>query len=211
MRIVIPFAETDFSIDEFENTNWRKSRELSIEKYWSGEYAPVERHAKARILWTKSALYVRFDAVQNERLIVSDRPNLKTKTRGLWDRDVCEIFVAPDFYKPEKYFEFEVAPTGEWIDLAIEIKSDGKRETDFQYDSGMKTAARIEKAKVLSAIKMPWKAFGVTPKIGDVWRGNLFRCVGAGETRGYLAWRPTKTKEPNFHAPEAFGEFEFGR
>ena len=38
---------------------------------------------------------------------------------GLWDRDVCEIFIAPDEHVIERYFEFEAAPTGEWLDVAI--------------------------------------------------------------------------------------------
>jgi hypothetical protein len=209
MRIEIPQIETDFSIDDFYNANWKKAVEISIEKYWSGDDAPIGRYAKARILWTKSALYVRFEANQKEPLIVNKTPEIKSKTVGLWDRDVCEIFVAPDFYKPEKYFEFEIAPTGEWVDLAIEIFPNEKRETHLDYNSGMKSAAKIEKEKILSAIKIGWKAFGKTPKQNDVWKGNLFRCVGAGNTRGYLAWQPTKTAQPNFHAPRAFGEFKF--
>ena len=208
-KIKITRIEKDFPIDEFENANWKKATEVLIEKYWSGDKAIAGRHAKARILWTKTALYVRFEANRKEPLIISDAPNVKSKTLGLWDRDVCEIFVAPDFYQPEKYFEFEIAPTGEWVDLTIEILPDGKRETDFQYNSGMQSAAKIEKEKVLSAIKIQWKAFGKAPNAGDVWRGNLFRCVGAGEARGYLAWQPTKTAVPSFHVPEAFGEFKF--
>ena len=209
MRIVIPHIETDFPVGDFENLLWRKAREVSIENYWSCERAEAGRHARAKLLWSDSTLYVRFDAAQNEPLIVSDKPNLNAKTRGLWDRDVFEIFVAPDFNQPQKYYEFEVAPNGEWIDLAIGIAPDGRRETDFDYESGMQSAARIETGKILTAIKIPWRAFKRTPRAGDVWRGNLFRCVGAGATRGYLAWRATETIEPNFHVPEAFGEFEF--
>ena len=141
-------------------------------------------------------------------MIVSAAPNPETKTRGLWDTDVCEVFVAPDKSEPRKYFEFEIAPSGEWIDLAIHQMPD-KRETDFEYDSGMLSAARIEKDKVLMAIRIEWKAFAKMPKANDIWRGNLFRCVGAGETRGYLAWQPTRTPHPAFHVPEVFGELEF--
>ncbi|HEX9962927.1 MAG TPA: carbohydrate-binding family 9-like protein [Pyrinomonadaceae bacterium] len=208
MRIKIPHIENDFPITEFDNPNWRNAQEISIEKYWSGADAPRGRHARARLLWSETALYVRFEANQTEPLIISETPNLKTKTRGLWDRDVCEIFVAPDKSEPRKYFEFEIAPTGEWIDLAIHQLPE-RRETDFEYDSGMLSAARIEKDKVLMAIRIEWKAFGKTPKANEVWRGNLFRCVGAGATRGYLAWQPTETPLPAFHVPEAFGEFEF--
>lgn len=207
-KIKIAHVENDFSVSELDSNYWEKSQTIAIEKYWSGEAAPNGRHAKARLLWSAAALYVRFEAVQTEPLIISAEPNLKTKTPGLWDRDVCEIFVAPEKDEPRKYFEFEIAPTGEWIDLAIHQMPE-RRETDFAYDSGMQTKAVIEKDKVWMAIKIEWKAFGKTPKAGDVWRGNLFRCVGAGATRGYLAWQPTCTTLPAFHVPEAFGEFEF--
>ena len=209
-KIKISHVKDDFSISNFENKAWKSAKEITINKYWSGENAPGGRQFKAKLLWSKTALYVRFEANQAEPLIVSDAPNLAEKTRGLWDRDVCEIFVAPDKVDFRRYFEFEIAPTGEWIDLKIHQLPD-KRETDFEYASGMRSAAKIEKDKVWSAIKIEWKAFGRTPKAGDVWLGNIFRCVGAGATRGYLAWQPTRTKEPSFHVPEKFGEFEFGK
>lgn len=207
-RIGIGRVEEDFSVKELNHKSWKNADEISINKYWSGESAPAGRHAKAKLLWSDSALYVRFEASQTEPLVVSKKPNLKSKTRGLWDRDVCEIFLAPDKNKPQRYFEFEIAPNGEWIDLAI-VQLPGKRETDLEYQSGMQSSAKIEKGKILMAIKVDWKAFGKTPKAGDVWLGNLFRIVGRGKTRGYLTWQPTKTPEPNYHVPQAFGEFEF--
>ncbi len=202
--------EKDFPITDFDNPNWQNSDEILIEKYWSGEDAPLGRHAKARLLWSANAVYVRFEANQTEPLIVAEKPNLTSKTKGLWDRDVCEIFLAPNIEDYRHYFEFEIAPNGEFIDLEVRQLPD-KRDTDWDYDSEMKSSAKIEEDKVVMAIKIEWKAFGKTPNKGDVWLGNLFRCVGAGETRGYLAWSPTKTDVPNFHVPDAFGEFEFAK
>lgn len=207
-RIKIKQIKNDFPVREIENKAWKNAVEVSIKKYWSGKDAPVGRHAKARILWSDSAFYVRFEANQAEPLVVSQTPNLKSKTIGLWDRDVCEIFIAPDRNEPRKYFEFEIAPTGEWIDLGIYQKPD-VRITDWEYRSGMQAAARIEKDKIWMAIKIEWKAFGKKPKAGDVWLGNLFRAVGSEPNRGYLAWQPTETKQPNFHVPQKFGEFLF--
>lgn len=206
VRIV--HIEKDFPITHMDNRQWQKAGVTEIGRYWSGETAPVGRQAKARILWSATALYVRFEANQAEPLVISDEPILAKKTLRLWDRDVCEIFIAPNKSEPRKYFEFEIAPNGEWIDLAIDLTS-GKRVTDWDYASGMESAARIEKDKVVMAIKIPWKAFGETPKAGDVWLGNLFRCVGKDPYRGYLAWQPTMTETPSFHVPEKFGEFEF--
>ncbi|MGH9819738.1 MAG: carbohydrate-binding family 9-like protein [Pyrinomonadaceae bacterium] len=198
----------DFSIADLSNSSWKNAEDVSVEKYWSGENAPEGRQFKARLLWSDTALYVRFEARQSEPVVVSEKANLGTKTVNMWDRDVCEIFIAPDRMEPRKYLEFEVAPNGEWIDLTIDLTS-GTRQTGWDFISGMRSAAKIEKDKVVMAIKVEWKALGKTPKIGDAWLGNLFRCVGKDPTRGYLAWQPIFTKEPAFHTPEKFGEFKF--
>lgn len=207
-RLTIKHISSDFPIDRLDDPAWKRASQTLVSKYWSGKAAAKGREFSTKLLWSDTALYVRFDASQNEPLIVSEKPDVSQKTVGLWHRDVCEIFIAPVASQRNRYFEFEIAPTGEWIDLAIEVESQ-KRKTDLDYRSGMTSAARIEMGKIIMAIKIPWDAFGVSPKIGDVWLGNLFRCVGKGESRGYLAWQPTKTAQPNFHVPEKFGELEF--
>jgi hypothetical protein len=204
----IRHAANDFAITDLSNSAWDIAQEVAVATYWSGEKAPVGRHFKTRLLWSNTALYVRFEANQDEPLIVSEKADLDSKTMKLWDRDVCEVFIAPDKSEPRKYFEFEVAPNGEWIDLTIDLTS-GERITGWDFKSGMQSAAHVEKGKVVTAIKVEWKALGKTPKPRDIWRGNLFRCVGKDPTRGYLAWQPTFTKEPAFHVPEKFGEFRF--
>lgn len=207
-KATITRIKAEFPVDDLDNAAWKKAKPISITTYWNGAVAPVDRRFSARLLWSESALYVRFEANQAEPLLVSDRFDLTKKTMNLWDRDVCEIFLAPDSKRPRKYLEFEVAPTGEWIDLAIDYTG-AERKTDWDFKSGIQAAAKIEKAKIVMAMKIPWTAFGVTPKSGDVWVGNLLRCVGRDPDRGYLAWRPTRTDKPNFHVPEKFGEFEF--
>jgi len=42
-----------------------------------------------------------------------------------------------------------------------------------------------------------------------VWRVNFFRVEGSEEPRGYYAWQPTHTPQPNFHVPSAFGRMLF--
>ncbi len=210
-RLTISHISDDFAFDRLDDPAWEGTSQVLVSKYWSGRAVAKGREFLAKLLWSDTALYVRFEASQSEPLVVSERPGLTKKVVGLWERDVCEIFIAPDTSQRNKYFEFEIAPTGEWIDLAIDATSQ-KRKTDLEYKSGMTSAVRIEKDKVVMAIKIPWESFGVArPRIGDVWLGNLFRCVGKGKTRGYLAWQPTKTAMPNFHVPEKFGEFEFVR
>jgi hypothetical protein len=209
-RVSVRHIQRDFSVTDLANESWKLAEPVSVSTYWNGDEAPASRSFSARLLWTSSFLYVLFEAAQSEPLVVADNPILSAKTMNLWDRDVCEIFLAPDKNEPRKYFEFEIAPTGEWIDVGLVI-TNGRRVSNWNYRSGMESTAKIEKGKIVSAIKVPWSAFSKSPKIGDIWLGNLFRCVGKDPDRGYLAWRPTLTEEPSFHVPDKFGEFVFLR
>ena len=208
MFAIILYSQTDISVRDPDDRAWRRAKCIELESKWSGAAAAKAHRVQTRLLWCNNGLCAYFEAFQTEELVISRHPNLESKAIGLWERDVCEIFIAPDKNEPRKYFEFEVAPTGEWLDLAIDMTS-GERVTDWEYNSGMEAAARIEDGKVTMAMKIPWGAFGQKPKAGDVWLGNIFRCVGKEPDRGYLAWRPTMTEKPNFHVPEAFGRFEF--
>ena len=209
--MLAPYVDRPVNADDFENEAWQRCEPVLITHLWSGELAPVGRHAEARICWSDEALHVRFVGNQHEPLVVSEEPRTDQKTLGLWDRDVCEIFVAPDREERSRYFEFEVAPTGEWVDLGIVIAPAG-RVTDWGYKSGMSVSATVEETRIKVAMCIPWDATRASipkPNPGDVWLVNLFRCVGPEAPDRYLAWRPTHTPEPAFHVPEAFGELVF--
>ncbi len=193
---------------DLNSAAWQKAQPVVIERLWSGQRAPAERRAEVRLCWSEKGLHALFDCQQHEPLVVSNAARTDKKSLGLWDRDVCEIFVAPDSTNPSIYFEFEAAPSGEWLDLGLQVKPSG-RETEWDYSSGMKTGSIIEEDRFLTLFTIPWSPRIPQPKAGDVWRVNLFRCVGLHPTNRYLAWIPTKTPEPNFHVPEAFGWLRF--
>lgn len=198
------YTPRDLSAADLDRADWNRAKAIPITNYWSGNPAPGDRHAEVRILWSDESLCFRFVCRQKEPLIQTLNPQTKAKTMGLWDRDVCEAFLAPNPEHPNRYFEFEAAPTGEWIDLAVQMKPD-HRETEWDFNSGMTTAARIGENQIIIAIRIPWGDRIHKPQRGERWRVNLFRCVGRSEDRGYLAWQPTHTEQPNFHVPEAFG------
>jgi hypothetical protein len=198
------YTPADVRAGDLDHSAWENARPVRIKRYWSGEVAPVGRQAEARLLWSDKALCVRFIYQQTEPMVVSPRPQTKRKTLRLWEHDVCELFITPNTREPERYFEFEAAPTGEWLDLKIHLKPD-ERETDWEFHSGMTVATRTDGNVITIAMRVPWKAFGQRPQAGERWRGNLFRCAGTGATRGYITWQPTYTEEPNFHVPTSFG------
>ena len=204
--ITAPYAEVDLT-GGLDNPAWLTAQPIRITRKWSGDDAPPSRHAEARIIWTDRFLIVRFVYRQEEALTVNANPQLDKKTIGLWHKDVCEIFITPDPKTPGRYFEFEASATGEWIDLEISFKPAG-RETDFDFHSGMTTQTIVDGDQFTIYIQIPWSKSVPRPQPGDLWRVNLFRCVGVGDER-YLAWQPTYAAEPNFHVPEVFGWLEF--
>ena len=206
--IIAPYIGESLSPADFENQVWEDSEPVKITQLWSGEPAAASRHAEARLCWSNNALHVRFDCRQQEPLVVSANPVTDKKTLGVWDRDVCEIFLAPDPANPSRYFEFEAAPSGEWVDLGITLTTTG-RETDWDFASGFTTAAKLDGERLLVGMRIPWSESLPKPVSGDVWRVNVFRCVGPESPSRYLAWRPTRTPEPAFHIADAFGVLRF--
>ena len=207
-EVIAVHLTSDLNVSDLDNATWSRAQPVPIIRYWSGEPAPASRRAEARLLWSDQALHARFTCHQAEPLIISAEPQIEEKTLGLWDRDVCEIFIAPDPNAVEHYFELEAAPTGEWLDVAI-LWTPENRESDWEFNSHMTTVAHVEKDRVTIAMRIPWNHWIHEPQKGERWRVNLFRCVGKDPNRGYLAWQPTRTPEPGFHVPKVFGWLNF--
>lgn len=201
------YTGVDLEADEFDYPGWQKATPISIRRHWSGQDAPSSQHCEVRMLWSDQSLLVRYVCRQSGPPMVQENAHLDRKTIGLWDTDVCEIFITPDSELPNRYYEFEAAPNGAWVDLEITI-GPKERETDWEFQSGMTTASHMSGDILTTVIRIPWSDKLSKPKPGDEWRVNLFRCEGTGDER-YLAWQPTYTPEPYFHVPEAFGRLRF--
>jgi hypothetical protein len=69
----------------------------------------------------------------------------------------------------------------------------------------MTVASKIEAKRLLIRMRIPWGKQIPRPEAGQSWRVNFLRCIGSGDDRGYLTWKPTFAPEPNFHVPSSFG------
>lgn len=208
-EITAVFRPTRIPLDtDFANADWQQAQPVTIDRVWSGERAPAELRTTALVLWTAKELLFGFECHYTE-LDVDAEFDLHEERYALWDRDVCEAFVRSPLEPGERrYKEFEVAPTGQWCDLDIDR---ARRWHDWQWQSGMRTAAEVdETARVWrAAMAIPFQAFGVSPRLGERWQGNLFRVSRFKGERQYLALSPTLTQAPNFHAPERFIDILF--
>ena len=173
------------------------------------EYSAIS--STVRAFWTDKDLFLLFECPY--KVLNLWLPAMGGGPRNkLWDRDVVEMFLGDDWKNIRHYREFEIAPTGDWIDLAINLD---KESYDQTWRSGWKTSARIDKNKKVwyAAAQIPLSAISEQKvAAGTKWRANLYRIEGVGgdPDRHFLCWQPTcvVNRDPN-HVPENFGSIIF--
>jgi alpha-galactosidase len=183
---------------------WQSAPAIQFFRDWQGKNADPERETEVRLLWSQTALYVRFLA-HFRSITVFENAEANGRRDELWERDVVEVFLQPSGSDGMRYKEFEVSPNGFWIDLDI---APGKKR---DLASGLKRRANVdEKRKIWTAeLILPMKSLTQDFDPAKEWRVNFFRVEGASESRFYSAWQATGTPAPNFHVPEAFGKLVF--
>jgi len=100
---------------------WETAPPVSFCSDWQGKNADRHRETQVRLLWNAEFLFLQFDARYRSINIFADA-ELTGRRDGLWDRDVCEVFLQPRGSHPDYYKEIEVAPNGMWVDLEIAPK-----------------------------------------------------------------------------------------
>jgi len=192
---------------------WRNAGSAWIAKDCSRTLDYPDLKTEVRGFWTDTDLYFLFICPYRSLNLFLPAQN-DTARRGLWDRDVVELFLGDDWDNIRHYREFEIAPTGDWIDLAIDL--DHPHAGDG-WQSGWKTTARIDDvAKIwYAAARIPLRSVTAKPVApGTRWRTNLYRIDGDGPDpkRRFMCWQPTcvKDRDPN-HVPENFGTLIFAR
>jgi hypothetical protein len=198
------------TLDE-RSSIWKNA---ATQKMWKDCSKQIEYPETATIIkafWTDTDLYFLFRCPYKD-LNLFLPPNHEAPRVGLWDRDVVEMFLGDDWQNIRHYREFEIAPTGDWIDLAIDLD---KKETDHNWRSGWQTLARTDQAHKTwyAATRIPLNAISAQQVVpGTKWRMNLYRIdgLGADPVRHFLCWQPTcvQNRDPN-HVPEHFGTLIF--
>jgi hypothetical protein len=101
---------------------WRSAGVTSISKDCGRKIDYPNLRTEVRSFWTVTHLYLLFSCPYQE-LNVFLPPQGGGPRDKLWDRDVVEMFLGDDWTNIRHYREFEISPTGDWIDLAIGPRS----------------------------------------------------------------------------------------
>jgi hypothetical protein len=190
---------------------WRDARSQEMIKDCSREIEYGNLRTEIRSFWTDTDLYFLFSCPYEALNVFLPAANAAPRN-GLWDRDVVEMFLGDDWQNIRHYREFEIAPTGDWIDLAIDLD---RKNYDKTWRSGWQTAARIDQTRKTwyAGARIPLRAVSEKPVRTDTrWRMNLYRIDGLGldPVRHFMCWQPTcvQNRDPN-HVPEHFGTLIF--
>lgn len=200
-------SSTDFVPDgDLTKLAWKHAKWLEFDNDASGKSHYPEVVTRVVSLWTQTHIYFAFSC-RYDSLNIYEGEDPKPERWRLWQRDVVEVFLNPQPERVNHYFEFEVAPNNQWIDLEIDKGKDPFN--DAAWNSGFEHATRIDAEHHLwtTEMRIPLVAMNVKdPLSGTQWRVNFFRAAGkdGDEHRKFLAWS-TIPEGKTFHVPSRFG------
>lgn len=204
-------AAKDFKPDaDLNKSAWKHAKWFEFDRDISGANAHPESSTQVASLWTEKYVYFAFKC-RYDVLNVYEGEDISKERWELWNRDVAEVFINPQPERITHYYEFEIAPNNQWIDLEIEKKNDPFN--DASWNSNFEHATRIDEKNHMwyAELRIPVGSMKVDAlRPGLQWRVNFFRAAGKGpdEQRRFLTW----SKIPNsktFHVPERFGILKF--
>ena len=211
MKITSAFADGDFVPDgNLDKKAWRKAQWACFDYDMSGGKHWPQADTRVATLWTENYIYIAFRCKYTTLNVYEGEDPAKERWK-LWERDVVEVFVNPQPKWVNHYYEFEVAPNNQWIDL--EIDKDKTPFNDAKWDSHFEHATRIDpKSRVWTCeLRIPVAAMGMQAMSPNTeWRINFFRDDGPGDNtqRHVMCWSPIPESK-TFHTPTRFGIIQF--
>jgi hypothetical protein len=204
-------AGDDFLPDaDLEKRVWRRAEWVEFDHNMPGTQHYSEEKTRVAALWSETFVYFAF-LCHYTVLNTFEGENINAERWELWTRDVAEVFLNPQPARVSHYFEFEVAPNNQWIDL--EIDKDKTPFNDAAWNSGFAHAAGVDQAHRLWTCEMRIPVASLNVAVmppGREWRVNFFRAAGVGDDtkRRFMAWSTIPTGD-TFHVPTRFGIMRF--
>ena len=185
---------------------WKQANWVEFDHTMDGKTSLPTEKTRVAAVWTANYVYFAFRC-KYERLNTLEGEDPAKERWELWNKDVAEVFLNPQPERLWHYYEFEVAPNNQWIDL--EITGKGIEAHDAKWNSGFEHATHIDSQNHIwtTEMRIPLSSMNVSePKVGLEWRANFYRASGPGsdEKRKFLAWSVI-SEGTTFHAPNYFG------
>jgi hypothetical protein len=136
------FATQDFVPDgDLSKAVWKQAEWVRFDHDMSGNRTYPQAETQVAAAWTAAYVYFAFRC-NYTTLNVYEGEDIAKERWELWNRDVVEVFINPQPQRVNHYYEFEVAPNNQWIDL--EIDKDKNPFNDTTWDSHFDHATRVD-------------------------------------------------------------------
>jgi len=200
-------SSADFVPDgDLSKAPWQNAASAEFDHDASGKVHYSELATRVAALWTDKYIYFAFWSHYDGLNVYEGEDPVKERWQ-LWERDVAEVFLNPEPARVPHYYEFEVAPNNQWIDLEIDKTKDPFN--DASWNSGFEHATRNDATNHVwtAEMRIPLSSMHVSEvRAGIEWRANFFRAAGKGgdAQRKFLAWSIIPEGK-TFHVPTRFG------
>ena len=211
IKISSRHSHDDFVPDGDLNKNfWRHGKWVRFDHDMTGQHHYPQAETRVASCWTAAYVYFAFQCKYSTLNVYEGEAAVKERWE-LWNRDVVEVFINPEPHRIPHYYEFEVAPNNQWIDLEID-----KTKTPFNdaaWDSHFEHATRIDAKKHVWTCEMRIPIISLNAKAilpDSEWRVNFYRADGPGDDskRRFMSWS-TIPEGKTFHVPTRFGIIKF--
>jgi len=204
--------------DSVPDADLEKHMWSAPEPVWFDQAAFSDAHYpdfKTRVAscWSAQFVYLAFWCPY-QTLTVYEGEDPTVERDRLWERDVVEAFIAPDPQKPSHYYEFEIAPNDQWMDIDIDLIR--KPFNNPHWSSEFEHATKIDAVKHVWTAEMRIPIHSMSAEAiqsGKDWRINFYRCDGPGDdtVRRMMSWGrlPVRKSGGTFHQPASFGILRF--
>jgi len=200
-------SPSDFLADgDLSKSVWKLTESVEFDHDASGKSHYPEISTRVASVWTEEYIYFAFWG-RYDSLRVYEAEDPTVERWQLWDRDVVEVFLNPQPERVNHYYEFEVAPNNQWLDL--EIDKTKEPFNDMTWNSKFEHATRIDATNHIwtAEMRIPISSMNVRAiRPGTTRRANFFRAAGEGgeDHRKFLAWSIIPEGK-TFHVPTRFG------
>jgi len=213
LTITSQFIPADFTPNgDLSKSIWKGAARVKYDNEVRADKSFPDSETEVASLWTPEYLYLGYRC-KYRALNFFGGEDIAEERFGLWYRDTAEAFINPEPERFNHYYEFEVAPNNQWVDLEIDLTK--RPFGNVHWDSNFEHATRIDAANHVwtAEMKIPVNSMGVKAlQPGTSWRLNLYRLDGLGDDpeRRFLSWSPLPPgNNRSFHQPASFGIIKF--
>jgi hypothetical protein len=205
------FLAADFTPDgNLSKEVWKDAGRVKFDRERLGNGRFPDSETQVASLWTPGYVYFAYWCRYRSLNVFTGEDPAKERP-GLYVRDVVEAFINPQPERFRHYYEFEMAPNGQWWDIEIDLTKGGNIDWDSHFDHVTRVDAE-NKVWVLE-MRIPVRSMHVDAiHPGDEWRLNHFRVDGPGDDtqRRFMTWSPLPPgHNGSFHQPSCFGIIKF--